>query len=332
MANIEVRKDSQFVKVLAAQARGERLDSKITAEANQIVTDLVSDFSPANRHMFAQTVGYGVDELQQHSLDFLGNVADIKHAGWNEKVAFNIQTRGIMAQINAKGATPSRSYVTEKQVSVDTFEITSRPTIAIGDLLQGRVQMPKLIKEASDAFEREQVTYVQSVLQAGISAYSSPFYATGTGVVANTLDQQIDYFMDYGPVAILGAHSALRKVSGLAGAVLDPTVKSYSDEMKNEANANGHLGVYNGAELICMANAFYPGTTTPILNRNWLYILPGGYTGDARNLKVVFEGNVRSYERQDPDDEALEVTLKQWFGASFITMDRLPNVGAYLIG
>ena len=170
MANIEVRKDSQFVKVLAAQARGERLDSKITAEANQIVTDLVSDFSPANRHMFAQTVGYGVDELQQHSLDFLGNVADIKHAGWNEKVAFNIQTRGIMAQINAKGATPSRSYVTEKQVSVDTFEITSRPTIAIGDLLQGRVQMPKLIKEASDAFEREQVTYVQSVLQAGISA------------------------------------------------------------------------------------------------------------------------------------------------------------------
>ena len=62
MANIEVRKDSQFVKVLAAQARGERLDSKITAEANQIITDLVSDFSPANRHMLAQTIGFGVDE------------------------------------------------------------------------------------------------------------------------------------------------------------------------------------------------------------------------------------------------------------------------------
>lgn len=334
MADINVRSDCDFVKVLAAQARGERLDSNTTAEANQIVHDLISDFSPANRHTFAQTIGYGVNELQQNALDFFGQLADQKHVAYGQKAAFNIKTRGIMAQIQAKGSTPSRSYVTEKQVSVDTEEIAARPTIQIGDLLRGRFQMSDLIKEANDAIVRIEIEKVQSVLQAALSSgsYATPFYGTGTGVVAATLDSMIDYFADFGPVGILGTHSALRKVSGLAGAILDPTVKSYSDGMIDQANANGHLGTYNGAELVCMQNAYYPGTTRNILSKDWLYIVPGGYTGDARNLKIITEGNVRSYERQDADDEALEVTLRLWFGASFITMDRLPNLGGYLIG
>lgn len=332
MAEIIVKPESPFIKVLAAQCRGERLDSKVLAEANQIVTDLITDFSPANRHMFAQTIGFAVNELQQNALDFLGVFADEKNIAYGEKAAFDIQTRGVMAQIQAKGSTPVRSYVTDRRISVDTFEIAARPAIAINDLLTGRVQMSRLINEANEAITLEKIKYVESVLHNGISAFSAPFYGTGTGVVASVLDPIIDYFSDFGPVAILGSASGLRQVSQLAGALLDPVTPKFSDNMIDTVNANGHLGVYNTADLIKLTNAYYPGTTNRILNPNWLYIMPGGYTADARNLKIVNEGGVRSYERQDPDDEALEVTLKLWFGAAFVTMDRLPNIGAYLIG
>lgn len=332
MAEIVVKPTSQFIKVLAAQSRGERLDSKVVAEANQIVTDLITDLSPQNRHMFAQTIGFAVNELQQNSLDFLNQLAEQKNIEYGAKAAFDIQTRGVMAQIQAKGSTPVRSYVTDRRISVDTFEIAARPAIQINDLLTGRVQMSRLISEANEAITLEKVRYVESVLHAAISNFQTPFYGTGTGVVGPTLDSMLDYFSDFGPVTILGSASALRQVSQLAGAMLDPTTNHFSDNMIDTVNANGHLGVYNTADLVKLTNAYYPGTTKRILDPNWLYIVPGGYTGDARNLKIVNEGAVRAYERQDPDDESLEVTLKLWFGASFVTMDRLPNIGAYLIG
>ena len=332
MAELIIKRESPVVKVLAAQARGERLDSNVLAEANQIVQDLITDFSPNNRHMFAQTIGFAVNELQQNALNFMSSFADEKSVPYQDKCAFDVQTRGVMAQIQAKGSTPVRSYITDRRITVDTEEIAARPAIQINDLLTGRVQMARLINEANEAITLEKVKYVESVFHAAVSTYATPFYGTGTGVVAATLDPMLDYFGDFGPVSIIGSASALRQVSRLAGAQLDPTTKNWSDEMINNMNANGHIGVYYGADLVKLVNAYYPGTTTRILDPDWLYIVPGGYTGDARNLKIVNEGAVRSYEMQDADSEALEVTLKCWFGAAFVTNDRLPNIGAYLIG
>lgn len=332
MDPIIVRQDSPCVKVFAAQARGERVDSLQAEKAQAVVDALREDFSPHNRHQFAQVIGFGVNELQQNALNFLDVFADQKRIDYQQKAVFDVQTRGVLAQIQAKGSTPTRSYVTDRRVSVETQEVAARVAIHINDVLTGRVQMSRLISEANEAMTIEEVKYVESVLHTAVATFSSPFYGTGTGVVQATLDAMLDYFSDFGPVAIIGASSGLRALAGLSGYLLDAGNAHYSDDMINVRNANGHLGVYNTAELIKLQNAYYPGTTTKILNDNWLYIVPGGYTGDTRNLKVVWEGNVRSYERQDPDDETLETTLRQWFGAAFVTNERTPNIGAYLIG
>ena len=326
--------DYDLPRVAAAVARGESVDSKLTEEMAQITKDIAEDFSPANKHIFAQTIGYAVNELQQKSLDFFGPRADQKTVPYGAKAAFNVQLRGIVAQIQAKGATPSRSYVASRQVSVETEEIAARPTIQVGDLLTGRINMPNLVREANEAIDRIKLQKVQTVLHEAIAGgkYTTPFYAEGTGGVnAEALDKQIDYFAEFGPVFILGTRSALRQVASLSGGLLDATAKHFSDNMIDQMNANGHLGVYNGAELVAMQNAYIPGTTTPLLKTNWLYILPGGFSDDTRNLKLVHEGGIRSFEGTSDDDEALQLTIKTWFGASFITMDRLPTVGAYQI-
>lgn len=127
--------------------------------------------SPANRHQIAQTIAFTIDELQQHSLDFLNLVADQKNIGYGDKAAFALKTKGIRAYIQAKGSTTKRSYVSEKQVTVDTDEISARPAINIVDLRCGRVNMADLIREANEEITNKKLLMVENVLHDAIDDF-----------------------------------------------------------------------------------------------------------------------------------------------------------------
>lgn len=338
MSDIQVKRDSKLVKLLAAQARNERVDSGDAEQAAQIINELAKDLTPQNRHQIAQTVAFTVDELQKGELDFLNRVADIKNIGYNDKAVFNMKTGGIKAYIQAKGSTTRRSYVADRQVSVETMEISARPAINIVDLRAGRVNMADLIRDANREMTNVKLTKIETVLHDAIDNYASPFYGTGTGIVKATLDAQLAYFRRLGPVTILGDQTAVAQLAPLTGMVMNAgtgaatnTFTQRSDSMLDEYNANGLLGRYNGNEVLSLANTYHDGTTTPVLATDWLYILPGGMTGDARNLKVVNEGNVNSIESQSIDDMVYEIRLDQWFGVAFIS-GKLPTIGAYKIG
>jgi len=330
MAEIKVSRDSKLVKLFAAQARNERVDSDKAEEAAQIINDLVSDLCPQNRHEIAQTVAFTVDELQQHSLDFLNQVADTKNIAYGDKAAFKVRTTGVKAYIQAKGSTTARSKIADRQILVDTKEISARPAINILDLRAGRVNMAELIREANQAMTNKKLVMIESVLHDAIDNYSSPFYATGTGVVKNTLDPQLNHFRRLGPVTILGDNSAVSQLAPLAGMAINPTTTQFSGNMIDENNDNGFIGRYNGCNVLSMVNAYDDDQVTPILATDWLYILPGGVSPEMRNLKVVNEGPVGSIDSQNIDDLAYEIRLDQWFGAAFV-VGTVPMIGAYKI-
>ena len=199
------------------------------------------------------------------------------------------------------------------------------------DLRTGRVNMADLIREANDAMTRAKLAKIEGVLHAAIATYSSPFYATGTGINKANLDAQLNYFRRIGPVTILGDIAAVSQLAPLTGMVMNATpTTQFSDNQIDEFSANGFIGRYNGSAVIAMENAYEDGKITPILNENWLYILPGGLTPDARNLKIVNEGGVNAFEAQDINDLVFEVRLDQWFGAAFVTAHN-PTIGAYFI-
>ena len=278
-----------------------------------------------------------MDELQKGELDFLNQVADIKNVAYGDKATFNVKTGGIKAYIQAKGSTTKRSYVADRQVSVDTDEISARPAINIVDLRAGRVNMADLIRDANREMTNKKLAVVEKVLHDAIDDYSSPFYGTGTGIVKATLDGQLAYFRRLGPVTILGDQAAVAQLTNLIGMQMNPGATGanlfteHSNGMIDEQNANGYIGRYNGTAVISMANTYFDGTTTPVLATDWLYIVPGGMTGDARNLKVVNEGTVNAIESQSIDDMVYEVRLDQAFGAAFVS-GKLPTIGAYRIG
>jgi len=327
---IKVNKDSKLIKVLASQARYQNVAQDQADEAAQIIAELCEDMSPENRHQIAQVIGYTVNDMQQGALDFLNVIADQKNIGYGDKAAFNVKTGGIKAYFQAKGSTTPRSFVSGKQILVDTEEVSARPAINIMDLRTGRVKMADLIREANREITNKKLKKVEQVLHAAVQTFAAPFYGTGTGIDKAVLDKIIAYFRRLGPVSIVGDIDAVGKMAGITGMEMGNQMQR-SDNMVNEYNENGFLGKYNGCNVIAMANAYEEGSTEPILNPNWLYIVPGNLSSDGRNLKIVNEGGMNSFEAQDINDLVFEVRLDQWFGAAFVT-GKLPTIGGYLIG
>jgi hypothetical protein len=336
MAINEIKRNSGFIKVLASQAAGRAVNPKDAEEAAQIVAELLADDTKDNNKLIAQTISYAVKELQSGDLDFLGNIADIKNINYGDKAMFNVKLGGIKAYIQAKGSTTARSYVASKQVAVETEEISARPAINIVDLRSGRVNIAELIRDANREITTMKLQKIEAVLHAALQGIgASPWYAHGASIVKATLDAQITYFRRLGPVTLLGDLAAVSQLAGITGMVMNegatnPSIQR-SPAMVDEFNGNGFIGMYNGCRVVAMQNGYRDDSTTPILNPNWIYIIPGGATGDARNLKIANEGGVNTMASQNIDDRTYEVLIDEWFGAGFVT-GKKPTMGAYYIG
>ena len=327
----KITSDMKLIKVLASEARREDVPEDQVQEAADIMAELAAEMTPENRYQLAQVMAYTIDELQQDSLDFLNTIADQKTIGYGDKAAFKVKTGGIKAYFQAKGSTTPRSMVSGRQILVDTEEISARPAIPLLQLKTKQVEMADLLREANREITNAKLKKIEQVLQAAVANFASPFYATGSGIVKDTLQKQINYFRRFGPVTILGDMEAISQLAALTGMAMSTTITQHSDKQIDEVNESGYIGRYMGCNVVALTNAFEADGVTPILKTNWLYIIPGGMTGDARNLKIVNEGNVMSVDATDINDLVYEVRLAQFFGAAFVT-GKVPTIGAYMIG
>lgn len=329
--NIKIEKDQKIIKVMAAQARGERVDSNVIEESAAIVNELAQDMSPQHQHEIGQLIAFTINELQQNSLNFMETFADVRTVALGDRPMYRVKTSGIKAFIQATGATTARSYVTDRQFTINTIEIASRPAINIWDLRMNRINMPDLIRDANKEFTMLKLKHVEQVLHAGVRNFGAPYYGTGTGIVKQTLDAQLTYFKRLGNVTLLGDSAAIEGLFALTGAPVSANLVQYSGGMLDEKNNNGYLGRYNGAAVVSMPNAYAEGQTTPILNTSWIYILSAGVSNDQKNLKVLNEGPTYSMTQQTIDDHTFETELTQRFGAAIVIGER-PTMGAYEIG
>lgn len=328
---IEVKNDSKLIKVMAAQVRRESVDSDKVEEASAIVNELAQEMNPQNMYQIGQIIAFTINELQQNSLNFMETFADIRNVGLGDRPMYRMKTAGIKAFIQATGATTARSYVTDRQFSINTFEIAARPAINVWDIRMGRINMPDLIRDANKEFTMLKLKHVEQVLHNAIAQYSSPFYGTGTGIVKGTLDAQLQYFKRLGGVSLVGDAAAVEGLFSLSGAPVNANSVQYSGSMIDEKNNNGYLGRYNGCGVVQMVNAYEDGKTTPILDPDWIYIISAGISNDQRNLKVLNEGPTFSMTQQTIDDHTFETELSQRFGAAWV-VGSVPTIGAYEIG
>ena len=328
--NIRIEKDQKIIKILAAQVRNERVDSNLTNDVDSVVHALAEENSDANRTALGQIMAYTIDETQQKALDWMNIFADVRNVALGDRPMYRIPTKGIKAFIQATGSTTARTKVTDRQFSLNTFEISSRPAVDVWDIRMNRINMADLIRQANDQFTLLKLKHVEKVLQNGIQVYGSPWYATGVnpgdGIVKPTFDTQLKHFKRLGNVVIFG--DAIEDLAVLSGMPASANFTQFSGSQIDEFNNNGYLGRYNGCSLVKMQNAYDDDGVTPILNVDWLYIMVAGTSKDQMNLKVLNEGPVYSMTSQNIDDHTLETELTQRFGAGFV-VGSVPSMGAY---
>ena len=254
--------------------------------------------------------------------DWLTHVADVKRVGYGEKAAFRTKLEGVTAFIQAKGATPARSKIAHKQVTLDTVAVSARPVINVYELRTGRVQMADLIRDASYEMHVKQIQYIQQVLNAAASSWTAPFYATGSGIVKTALNPQIQHWMRTGAVTLLGDIAIISKLADQTGFTAATSTQQFSPSIIDEVIRTGVIGVYYGAKVVNLVNPYLSDNVTPVIDTKRLYILPSAASADMRPLKVLYEGDVQSTESTNIDDLAYEVRLDQWFGAGVVTARR----------
>ena len=328
---IEIYKDSKIVPVMVAQAKGERVDSQIAAEADKVIKDQAKNPNPNNRYQIGQLVGFAVNEILRPRTQWMDAVADVKRVAEGDKAQFTVKREGIRAFIQAKGATTARSKVTNKALTLDTVSVSARPVINFVELRNGTVQMSDLIVDAAYQMELAEYGYIQNVLHSAATSFGSPYYGYGTGIVKATLDNMLRHWMRLSAGAtptILGDINMISALSELTGFTTATNTQQFANELIVEKNNAGFVGNYNGANVVNLINPIVDGTDTPVFDTNYLYILPNGIDAGMRPLKVVFEGDVVSEEASNIDDKSFEVRLDQFFNAAIVYGDR-PYVGIY---
>lgn len=326
--DVKIEKDMNIVKLLTAQAKGERVESDKVEEANQQIQTMLADFNPMNRYMVAQLIGYAVTNLNKVSPSIFDQIADVKRIGMGDKAMFKVPVGTIKAIIHAKGATVPRSRVADKQVLVDTVSVSARPSVNVIEIRSGRKNMADLIRDAQYQMALAKNANIQSIFAAAIDNYSSPFFGQGSGFAAATFDPMLMHFRRLGGVAILGDPAILDKVAVATGFTTASGVVQFADDIMKDYHATGLLGSYRGAKVIQMLNGYGADGETPILDPAFLYILSTAVSPEARNLKIVEEGDVLAHEDTNIDDLSYDVRLDQFFGAAFIVGD-VPTIGVY---
>lgn len=320
-------KTDKAVEVFSAVNTGKIKNTEIeVAEARTAIQELAKNPNPQNRYEIAQIMAFSVNDILRNRENWLNLVADVKDVGINEKAMFKVRQPGIKAYIQAKGSTTARSKVTNKFMTLETEEVAARPYINYLELAAGKVNFDENISDAAYAMEIAKIQKIESVLRAAFPGYSTPNYASGSGVVKATLDAQIMAFSRLGSVSLLGDIAIIQKLGALTGFTAATNTQQFAPEIILEQNRNGYVGTYNTCNVVKLVNPPVMGSLdTPILNVDYLYIMP---TGLEKSLKVVNEGDVTSLDQTNIDDGSYEVQLRQYFGAAYL-IGNLNYLGVY---
>jgi len=273
-------------------------------------------------------VSFTVNEIAKPTTDWLTHIADVKNVGFGEKATFKVRQEGIKAYIQAKGATTARSKISQKQFTMETIAVSSRPVINMYELKTGRVQMSDLVRDAAYEMSLKQIEYIQTVLHDAVQTWSNPFYNVGTGIVKSVLNPMVQHWMRSGTVAILGDIAVIAKLAEQTGFAANSTTQQFSPGVIDEYVRTGLIGTYYGAKVVSFVNPYLHDNVTPVIKTNSLYLLPSAAMSDMRPLKVVYEGDVMSMESTNIDDLAYEIRIDQMFGAG-IVIGKTPSISVY---
>jgi hypothetical protein len=320
-------KNDKAVEVFSALHLNKIKDTEIEVnEARAAIRELAKNPNPINRYEIAQLLAYVVNDIINQKTQYLETFADVKRVAIGEKAMFKITKPGVKAYLQAKNGTTTRSRIFNAYQDIDTIEVACRPFVNLYELASGKISFDECIRDSADEMEKNIVQEVENTLYAAFDDFSTPSYASGSGVVAATIDPMIRAMQRYGNVSLIGDINAIYKFADLTGFTTTTNVKAFSDSIMDEFNRNGFIGTYKGASCVKLNNPFSRGSlSSTVLKQDLVYIVPAG---SEKPLKVVMEGDVTSMDQTNIDDNTMEVQIRKYFGSAVVYGDN-PQIAIY---
>jgi hypothetical protein len=293
----------------------EKMDYK---DAIKLIRELAANPNPMNLWELNNIVAYVVDTTIDARIDYIDLVADVKRTGFDERPKFKTKTEGVQAFWQAINGTPDKSKVGFKYSGLEIEELSAMPVAEWAEIAAGRYDFAELIRDVTNEFEAKIAQKVQNTLYSAFKGMSTPNYASGTGVVAGSFDPLLTAMQRFGGrVAIIGDFEALQKLPALTA-----INNSVSDNIKDEVNRNGLIGVYKGAPVVKLDNPYsgFAGYDT-VLDKGLIYIVPI-LNNEWKTLKVQFAGEVQPMSQHNIYDRSYEMRYDKHMGAGVVDAPR----------
>lgn len=285
-------------------------------ELVQIFSELMKNYDQ-NKYAINEIIKENVREVLKQKTDgALDVIAEIAYIPHGSKKEYNVRRGNLRVEYVALGAEIRRQKIYKGKVTAQPQALGAAVYAEWDDILAGRADsFTDMINEIADKILEQVLLTIQNTFVTAMGSapaankYSGAFALAQVRSVANTVSA-------YGRPVIIGTSVALSNITSDAG-----FKSSMSDNMKDEFNKNGFIGVWEGKALVQLPNTFTDETNTEwVLDNDKLYVVP---VNADKPVKVTYEGGVEMLEQQSFEDGSVTKKSLQKVGVNVLQVTNL---------
>ena len=308
----KVNGKSAVVEIFSAMAQGKDLapygkKADVAAKYIMELNSKASNGDPVAVSELNEIRRFAMEPVLLKEIKLLGIFGNYKPIGWNESCEVEIpEFANNVAEIQAAGQDVKFPTIRKRRVPVATTTISGGYAVdyrkaALGDMTDEN----ELQEQVRIQIRNKAAKYVvETVYNAIKNAKGVKYFFEGAGLTKTGVDGVIANVRRFGKPTVAGDYALISQFNGFAGyAGVTPTVNGISESVMKEIHDTGLMGVYNGAILSEIPNA-YDLTTLNKDGDNFETMLPAGLgfvmpSGAQSPIFTVTRGGLTSMSGND---------------------------------
>lgn len=280
----KINEKSAVVEIFSAMAKGKDLSpyGKKADAAAKYIKELNNKASMGDTVAKAElnTIRrFAVQPVLMKEMKLLSIFGNYKSVGYNESPEVEVPVyANIDAKMQAAGQDVKFPVIRKERKAVATVTISAGHAVdyrkaALGDMQDEN----ELIEQIRIDIRNKAAKYVfDTVYNAIKNATGVKYFSEEAGLTKTNVDKVITNVRRWGKPTIVGDYALVSQLNAFAGfSGTTPAVTGISEKIMNEIQATGLLGMYNGAVVSEMPNA-YDLTTMNAAGDNFATVLDPG--------------------------------------------------------
>ena len=308
----KINEKSAVVEIFSAMANGKDLapygkKADVAAKYIMELNAKAASNDPVAISELNEIRRFAMQPVLMKEIKLLGIYGNYKPIGYNESCEIEIpEFANTGAEIQAAGQDVKFPAIRKRRVPIATTTISGGYAVdyrkaALGDMSDEN----ELQEQVRTQIRNKAAKYVvDTVYNAVKNATGVKYFFEGAGLTKTGVDGVIAKVRRFGKPTVSGDYALISQFNGFAGYQgVTPTVNGISEAVMNEIHNTGLMGMYNGAVLSEIPNA-YDLTTLNKTGDNFDTLLPAGLgfvipSGTTSPIYTVTRGGLTSFSGND---------------------------------